>query len=293
MKSDELQAVKRLLTRTPRTYRTLQVHPLTPIVGAEVSGVNLAEPLSDEQLAEIRSAFLEHHVLVFRDQIITSADHKRFAAHFGELRPVNPPPESGDPYILEVQTSPEAQYVFGNGWHADGTADAEPSLGSMLYLTEVPEVGSGGDTLFANMHVAYELCSAPIRNLLDQLTAIHHGAKQFGNHPIPANYHPPVSEHPVVVQHPETGRKALFVNPAYTTHIPQLADDESRALLDLLFALIPNRPMLFCRVRWRPNTLVFWDNRCLQHNAIYDYYPLTRYGRRVAINGGVLKAGTA
>jgi taurine dioxygenase len=290
MKSDELQAIERLVMRTPRTYRTLQVHQITPIVGAEISGVNLAEPLSGEQLDEIKCAFLDHHVLVFRDQIITSADQKRFAGHFGELRPVNPPPDHGDPFILEVKTSPEAEYVFGNGWHADGTADAEPSLGSMLYITEVPEGGSGGDTLFANMHVAYELCSPLMRSLLEQLTAIHDGAQQFGNYPIPANYEPPVSEHPVVVQHPETGRKVLFVNPAYTSRIPQLADDESRSLLDMLFALIPNRPMLSCRIRWQPNTLVFWDNRCLQHNAIYDYRPLTRYGRRVAINGGVPKA---
>jgi taurine dioxygenase len=293
MKSDELQAIERLTTKSPRTYRTLEVAQITPIVGAEISGVNLAEPLSEEQLGEIKRAFLDHHVLVFRDQIITSADHKRFAGHFGELRPVNPPPDHGDPFILEVKTSAEAEYVFGNGWHADGTADAEPSLGSMLYLTEVPESGSGGDTLFANMHVAYELCSPLIRSLLDQLTAIHDGKQQFGNHPMPANYDPPLNEHPVVVQHPETGRKVLFVNPAYTSRIPQLSEDESRSLLDMLFALIPNRPMLTCRVQWRPNTLVFWDNRCLQHNAIYDYYPLTRYGRRVAINGGAPKACTA
>jgi taurine dioxygenase len=293
MKSDELQAIERLTTKSPRTYRTLEVAQITPIVGAEISGVNLAEPLSEEQLGEIKRAFLDHHVLVFRDQIITSADHKRFAGHFGELRPVNPPPDHGDPFILEVKTSAEAEYVFGNGWHADGTADAEPSLGSMLYLTEVPESGSGGDTLFANMHVAYELCSPLIRSLLDQLTAIHDGKQQFGNHPMPANYDPPLNEHPVVVQHPETGRKVLFVNPAYTSRIPQLSEDESRSLLDMLFALIPNRPMLTCRVQWRPNTLVFWDNRCLQHNAIYDYYPLTRYGRRVAINGSTPKACTA
>ena len=293
MRSDELQAIEQLATRPPRNYRTVRVDQITPIVGAEISGVNLAEPLSEEQLSEIKQAFLDHHVLVFREQIITPPDHKRFAGYFGELRPVNPPPEDGDPFVLEVKTSAEAEYVFGNGWHADGTADAEPSLGSMLYITEVPEGGSGGDTLFANMHVAYELCSPLIRSLLDQLTAVHDGKQQFGRHPIPANYDPPLNEHPVVVQHPETGRKVLFVNPAYTSHIPQLSDDESRALLDMLFALIPNHPVLTCRVRWRPNTLVFWDNRCLQHNAIYDYYPLTRYGLRVAINGGPPKACNA
>ncbi len=290
MKSDELQAIERLATRPPRTYRTLEVDPLTPIIGAEISGVDLAEPLSEERLTEIKRAFLDHHVLVFRDQIITPADQKRFAAHFGELRPVNPPPEHGDPVVLDIETAAESAYAAGDGWHADGTADAEPSLGSMLYITEVPQGGAGGDTLFANMHVAYELCSPLIRSLLDQLTAVHDGTLQFRNYPKPATYDPPVSEHPVIVQHPETGRKLLFVNPGYTSHIPQLSHDESRALLDLLFALVPNHPILSCRVRWRPNTLVFWDNRCVQHRAIYDYYPLTRYGRRVAINGGPPKA---
>lgn len=223
-------------------------------------------------------------MLVFRDQIITSVDHKRFAGHFGSLRPVNPPPEDGDPFVLEISTSAQAPNVAGNGWHADGTADAEPSLGSMLYITDVPRGGAGGDTMFANMHLAHELCSPLIRNLLEQLTDVHDRAQAFRSYPIPAGYEPPSSEHPVVVQHPETNRKILFVNPAYTSHIPQLSRDESRALLDMLFALVPNNPMLCCRVRWHPNTLVFWDNRCVQHHAVYDYYPLTRYGRRIAIN---------
>lgn len=290
MKRDELQAIERLTTRPATTYRTLEVDPITPIIGAEISGIDLAERLTEEQLTEIKCAFLDHHVLVFREQIITSTDHKRFAGHFGELRPVNPPPEHGDPFILEIKTSAEAAYVAGGGWHADGTADAEPSLGSMLYLTEVPAGGAGGDTLFANMHVAYELCSPLVRRLLDQLTAMHDGSQQFGDRPIPAGYTPTISEHPIVAQHPETGRKLLFVNPAYTSHIPQLSQDESRALLDMLFALVANRPALTCRVRWQPNTLVFWDNRCVQHHAIYDYYPFTRYGRRVAINGSAPKA---
>ncbi|WP_020658811.1 TauD/TfdA dioxygenase family protein [Amycolatopsis benzoatilytica] len=289
MEQYELDAIKRITTRPARDYRTLAVRGLTPVIGAEVTGLDLTRELTEDQLAELKTAFLDHHVLVFRDQDISVEDHKRLAACFGELRPVNPPPEHGDPYVLEVATAPESANVFGNGWHADGTADAEPSLGSMLHITRMPEPGSGGDTLFANMHLAYDMLSPKLKELLAGLTAIHDGAHAFRGHRIPDGYLPPVSEHPVVVRHPETDQPLLYVNPAYTSRIPQLSADESQAVLDLLFSVVPNRPMLACRVRWAPNTLVFWDNRCVQHHATYDYYPHTRFGHRVAINGGPLK----
>ncbi|MEV7425064.1 MULTISPECIES: TauD/TfdA dioxygenase family protein [unclassified Streptomyces] len=288
MEPYELDALKAITTRPPRDYREISVAPVTPVIGAEVSGVDLAR-ITDTQLAEIGTAFLDHHVLVFRDQEITVDDHKRFAGHFGDLRPVNPPPE-GDPYVLEIRTSPAAGNVAGNAWHADGTADAEPSLGSMLYITETPEGDSGGDTLFANMHLAYEMLSPTMRGLLDGLTGIHDGKHSFRGYTVPPNYEIPVNEHPVVVRHPETGRPILYVNQAYTARIPQLSEDESDALLRMLFTVVAQRPMLTCRVRWTPRTLVFWDNRCVQHHATYDYYPHTRYGRRIAINGGPLKA---
>ena len=289
MEQYELDALEALTNRPPREYREISVAPLTPVIGAEVSGVALGR-LSERQLAEVRTAFLDHHVLVFRDQEISVEEHKRFAGHFGELRPVNPPPPTGDPYVLEIRTTPGAQYVAGNAWHADGTADAEPSLGSMLHISETPEGGSGGDTLFANMHLAYEMLSPTWRALLDGLTAVHDGEQSFQGYPVPSNYTIPVNVHPLVVRHPETGRPVLYVNKSYTSRIPQLSADESRAVLDMLFSLVTERPLLSCRVRWAPNTLVFWDNRCVQHHATYDYYPLTRYGRRVAINGGPLKA---
>ncbi|MER7754875.1 TauD/TfdA family dioxygenase [Kitasatospora sp. NPDC097643] len=289
MEQYELDAVKQLTTRPARKYRTIEVKSLTPVIGAEVTGLDLSQGLPDDQLAELKAAFLDHHVLVLRDQIITPEDHKRLAAHFGELRPVNPPPVDADPYILEISTSPESENVAGNGWHADGTADAEPSLGSMLYITRTPEGGSGGDTLFANMHLAYEMLSPTMRGLLDGLTAVHDGRIALQGYTPPADYVIPKSEHPLVVRHPETDRKLLYVNPAYTARIPQLSAEESRALLDLLFKVVSERPLLQCRVRWTPNTLVFWDNRCVQHHATYDYHPLTRYGQRVAINGGPLK----
>jgi taurine dioxygenase len=289
MEQYELDAVESITARPRREYHTIEVSTITPVIGAEISGVDLSQELPDEQLSEVKRAFLDHHVLVFRDQHITQEDHKRFAGHFGPLRPVNPPPPSGDPYVLEISTPPAAENVAGNGWHADGTADLEPSLGSMLHITQVPEGGSGGDTLFANMHLAYEMLSPAMRSLLDGMTAVHDGLIAFQGHTPPPGYDIPKSEHPLVVRHPETDRKLLYVNKAYTGRIPQLSPDESRAVLDMLFDVISQRPMLTCRVRWAPHTLVFWDNRCVQHHATYDYYPFSRYGRRVAIDGGPLK----
>ncbi|MEU0806918.1 TauD/TfdA family dioxygenase [Streptomyces sp. NPDC005970] len=289
MEDYELDAIKRITTRPRAEYRTIEVAPITPVIGAEVSGLDLTQELAEEQLAEVRRAFLDHHVLVFRRQDIGVDDHKRFAGHFGEPRPVNPPPPEGDPYVLEIRTSAEASNVAGNGWHADGTADAEPSLGSMLHITRTPEPGCGGDTLFANMYLAYDMLSPALRGLLDGLTAVHDGGLSLRGYPLPPDYVVPKSEHPLVVRHPETDRRVLYVNPAYTDRIPQLSADESRAVLDLLFKVVAERPLLSCRVRWAPGTLVFWDNRCVQHHATYDYYPHTRYGRRVAINGGPLK----
>jgi taurine dioxygenase len=175
--------------------------------------------------------------------------------------------------------------VAGEDWHTDGTADAEPSLGSMLYVTRTPEIGCGGDTLWANMHLAYEMLSPAMKTFLDGLTAIHDGLIPWKGYPPPPEYVVPKSEHPVVVRHPETGRKLLFVNAGFTSSIVQLSEHESRQLLDLLFDHVAREPMLSCRIRWTPNTLVFCDNRCTQHHAVWDYYPHSRYGQRVSING--------
>lgn len=281
-----LDAVERIATRPQPDYTAIKVAPLTPVIGAEISGVDLSRELSERQLAEIKQAFLAHHVLVFRDQQLTGEDHKRFANHFGELRRLPLADlDGGDPAILEVAASKNSRFVAGEDWHTDGTADAEPSLGSMLYVTRTPEIGCGGDTLFANMHLAYELLSPPMKALLDGLTAIHDGLIPWQGYTPPPEYVIPKNEHPVVVRHPDTGRKLLFVNAGFTSHIVQLARSESRALLDMLFERVAHEPILHCRVRWTPNTLVFWDNRCTQHHAVWDYYPHSRYGQRVSING--------
>ncbi len=281
-----LEAIERIAAATRPAYETIAVAPLTPIIGAEVAGVDLSRPLGDQQLDELRRAFLAHHVLVFRDQVLTPEDHKRFARCFGPLRRVPLADlDGGDPEILELKASKASRFVAGEAWHADGTADAEPSLGSLLYVTQTPEIGSGGDTLFANMHLAYDMLSPPMKQLLDGMTAVHDGLIPWQGHVPPPELTIPKNEHPVVARHPETGRKLLFVNSGFTSHIVQLARAESRAVLDMLLRLVESEPILTCRVRWQPDTLVFWDNRCVQHHAVWDYYPFARYGQRVTVNG--------
>jgi taurine dioxygenase len=280
-----LDADRIINDRPPQDYATIKVAPLTPVIGAEVTGVDLAGELPAEQLSEVKRAFLAHHVLVFRDQKLNAEQHKRFASYFGELRQRQLADlDGGDPAVLEVSADENSQFVSGEDWHTDGTADAEPSLGSMLYVTRTPEIGSGGDTLFASMHMAYEVLSPPMKEFLSGLTAIHDGLIPWQGYAPPPEYVVPKSEHPVIVRHPDTGRKLLFVNAGFTSHIVQLSREESRAVLDLLFDLVKS-PILSCRVRWTPGTLVFWDNRCTQHHAVWDYFPYSRYGERVTING--------
>ncbi|MEU6171900.1 TauD/TfdA family dioxygenase [Streptantibioticus parmotrematis] len=287
MEQFALDAIERVTTRPAVDCSAIRVDPLTPVIGAEVSGLDLTKELTLDQVDEVRRAFLAHHVLVFRDQALTDEDHKRFAALFGPLHLVAAPVDGSDPYILEISAGKESRAIAGNGWHADGTADTEPSLGSMLHITRVPEAGSGGDTMFANMHLAYDMLSPAMKTFLEGLTAVHDGAlpwRNAGQTP-PENYEVPCNEHPVVVRHPDTGRKLLFVNQPYTSHIAQLSRTESDAVLAMLYDHIERTPLLHCRVRWQPGTLVFWDNRCVQHHAIWDYYPHSRYGRRIAIDG--------
>ncbi|HXQ46042.1 MAG TPA: TauD/TfdA family dioxygenase [Caulobacteraceae bacterium] len=287
MHREALDAVEALVNARREPYETIHVRPLTPVIGAEIEGVDLAAELSNQQFSEVHRALLEHHVIVFRDQQLGAEDHKRFARRFGRLH-VHPlqAQRGGDVERLVVKASKSSKYVAGESWHSDVTCDAEPPMGSLLYLHQTPEIGMGGDTLFANMHLALEMLSAPMRAFLETLTAVHDGAipwvQGYGYRP---NEDFQKNEHPVVVRHPETGRQLLYVNRGFTSHIPQLARFESAALLEMLYRHIETQPALTCRVRWTPNTLVFWDNRCTQHQAIWDYYPLDRSGHRVSIIG--------
>jgi taurine dioxygenase len=279
-------------------YETISVAPLNPVIGAEIGGVDLSRPLANDQLKEIRRASLDYHVLVFRDQQLGPEDHKRFARHFGTLH-VHPYHAKGaapdhaaigetapDPEILVVKADQNSRFVAGEEWHTDVTCDEKPPMGSMLYLTTTPEIG-GGDTAFASTVRDYDALSPTMKAFVDGLTAVHDGAKPYtggyGKEAPPGGW--PRNTHPVVTRIPETGRKALYVNRGFTTRINDLSRGESDAVLEMLWRHVETHLEFQCRVRWTPNTLVFWDNRCTQHHAVWDYYPYSRYGQRVSIVG--------
>jgi taurine dioxygenase len=285
-KPDHVPAPERDLT-----YEHFELRTLTPHIGAEVHGLDLTQPLDDAQRKELRRAWLDWMVLVFPDQQLEPAQHKALGQAFGELH-VHPQLRGADlehPEILPVVTNEHSPFTPGDGWHSDVTCDPIPPLGSMLYIRECPAVG-GGDTLYADMYMAYELLSDKMKRFLEGLTAIHDGAGPYKEQRelglgIEDPEGDPKSEHPVVVRHPETGRKLLYVNSGFTTKIVGLSSAESRAVLDMLFRHVEANPKICCRVHWSPNTLTFWDNRCTQHHAIWDYYPHRRVGGRVSILG--------
>lgn len=281
--------------------RTIRIRPLTPVIGAEIEGVDLSKPLSSEQFDEIRATFNAYHVICFRDQQLTREDHKRFARMFGRLHvhpyhaknasPVHaitaPGQKPSDPEILVVKADANSRFVAGEEWHTDVSCDEEPPLGSMLYITTTPESG-GGDTCFLSTVRAYEALSPKMKEFVEGLTAVHDGAKPYtggyGTKPPEGGW--PKTTHPVVIRHPDTGKRALFVNRGFTTRINELTAKESDAFLELLYRHIEGHVEFQCRVRWTPNTLTFWDNRVTQHHSVWDYYPNIRYGERVSILGG-------
>ncbi|MEZ5560251.1 MAG: TauD/TfdA family dioxygenase [Pseudomonadales bacterium] len=274
-------------------YEHICLRPLTPHLGAEVFGVDLAN-LDAATLAEIHRAFLEYMVLVFRGQNLTQAQHKAFGRHFGALH-VHPSVRHlgarGDPELFTIHTTPESRFSNGEAWHSDVSCEPVPPLASILYVRELPGP-SGGDTLFANMYAAFESLSPPMQQLLAELDAVHDGRKDlaaYGYHLKPDQTYP-CATHPVVVRHPETGRRLLFVNSSFTSHIVGVSRAESDALLGLLFNHIEAEPRCQCRVRWEPGTVTLWDNRCTQHHAVWDYHPHTRHAERVTVAGHVAPA---
>lgn len=268
-------------------YLRITPVPLSPTVGAEIGGVDLAQPLDDETFAEVHRALLAYKVIFFRDQQITTEQHLAFARRFGELE-VHPfaPQKPGHPEVLVLEKNAD----FGgyeNIWHSDVTWRLQPSLGSVLRAVEVPPVG--GDTLFCDMYAAFEGLDDAVRTRIDGLRAVHDFTQTFGRALSPEQLAEkqkefPAAEHPVVRTHPETGRKALYVNAAFTSHVVGLPRDESRALLDLLYrqATVPEYQ---CRFRWRPGSIAVWDNRAVQHYAASDYFPQRRVMERVTIIG--------
>ena len=276
-----------------RDYDSFRIRTLTPHLGAEVDGLDLSQPLNDSEIADVRKAWADWGVLVFRNQILDREAHKAFGRYFGELHvhPMNYA-RNQDPEILIIKTDANSPYTAGDAWHTDVTCDEFPPKASALYITETPE-GGGGDTLYADMYLAYEMLSPAMQTFLEGLTAVHDGALPYvGSYkstPPEGGY--PRNEHPVIAVHPVTGRKALYVNSGFTSHIKGLTRRESKAILGALFELIATTPRLLARVEWKPNTLTLWDNRCTQHHAVWDYHPNSRYGERVSVLADKRPAG--
>lgn len=268
-------------------YETIAVDKLTPVIGAEIGGVDLSQPLSNRQMSEVHRALAENVVIFFRDQQMTPEQHLAFGRNFGELHTHPAAPHApGHPELMIIRADKDSPRANGEGWHSDVSCDPEPPMGSILYIRTCPP--RGGDTLFASMYAAYEALSDRMKAYLDGLTAVHDGEPvyrgMYANLGVADKPSYPRAEHPVVRTHPVTGRKALYVNRGFTTRILGIPRDESDGILRYLWDHAEN-PLFQCRFRWRENSVAFWDNRCAQHRAMWDYWPHTRAGFRVTIKG--------
>ncbi|NIJ40551.1 taurine dioxygenase [Parvibaculum indicum] len=277
-----------------RSYKTIEVKPIAGALGAEIEGVDLSAALSNEQFDDIHQAFLDHLVIFFREQNLTPEKHKEFGRRFGTLN-IHPYVKGmdGHPEIMRIVKEPEDKLNFGGGWHSDMSFLEEPALGSILYAKDVPPYG--GDTLWANQYLAYETLSDGMKTTLAGLKAVHTAKAEYGREGHSAHKRKgmevnraegdvPGYEHPVVRTHPETGRKGLYVNPAFTERFVGWTRRESQPLLQFLYEHCTQEPFT-CRFRWTKGALAFWDNRCTQHFALNDYHGHRREMERVTVNG--------
>jgi taurine dioxygenase len=273
--------------------QSLSIRRTSGALGAEIAGVDLSQELPEETIAAIRQALVEHQVIFFRDQELTPAQQVAFARRFG---PLNGHPfvkgMEGQPEVMEIIKEPSDRINFGGGWHSDMSFLERPSIGSILYAVEIPEYG--GDTLFASQAAAFEALSPGLQKTLEGLSAVHSASREYSaqGHSAQKRGSMQVAEadgyvgeyvHPMVLVHPETGRKALYVNPAFTLRIEGWKTRESKALLDFLFE--HSRYEAFTtRFAWRKGSVAFWDNRSVWHFALNDYPGQRRHMRRVTVD---------
>jgi alpha-ketoglutarate-dependent sulfate ester dioxygenase len=292
------------MAANPAIAPTVTIEPATSVIGAFVDGVDLRQPLDAGTVQALRDALVRWKVLFFRGQPISRDEHVRFGEYFGEITPAHPIQASleGRPEIYAVDTR-EERVTFGHGtrrppfappritragWHTDITFVANPAMASILRGMVVPD--HGGDTLWTNLVAAYEDLSAPIRDLVDGLQAVHRwygrdGKTRDGYDP---SGPPPAAVHPVVRVHPESGERALFVNPVFTRYLVGLSDEESNQILELLYRQIA-RPEFTVRFRWEPESIAFWDNRSTAHLGPVDLASIEvdRRVERITIAGDI------
>jgi alpha-ketoglutarate-dependent taurine dioxygenase len=288
-------------TMTTATSVQLDIAPLSGTIGAEIRNVDLHRPLDPETQGAIRQALLDYKVIFFPGQHLRPEEHKDFASHFGEITVAHPviPGLEEHREVFEIDYTKARNLVGGRGsqynerekWHTDVTFVETPPLGSILNAIVIP--AAGGDTLWADTQAAYEGLSAPLRALVDGLTAVHDGTRSFGKllQTVGKGEWDGESftelvqvEHPVVRTHPETGRRNLFVNPGFTIRIKELTVRESDALLQYLYQHMTT-PEYVVRFRWEEGDLGFWDNRTTMHYAVGDYGDAHRVIQRVTLRG--------
>lgn len=279
-----LEVEKELAELRPR------LEHLSPTIGSIVHGVDLSKSLSGARTAALRRLLLERKAIFFRDQALTPEQHIDFTKKFGDLE-IHPfsAPKEGYPELLAINHGKNS--VGGeNVFHSDVTWRQQPSLGSVLYAREVPK--TGGDTLFVDMYAAYHAIPQTMAQVEDGTAQHdwHHFRNAQKREGVPDKQiasmqkQYPAQSHPVVRTHPETGRKALYVNPAFTTHIEGLPDEEQFSVLTQLYDLA-KVPEFACRFHWENGSVAFWDNRCTQHYATSDYFPDRRVMDRATIIG--------
>ena len=270
-------------------YETIRVTPVTRVIGVEVEGVDMTRLVPAPQIEELGQALANHNVLFFRDQPeLTPAQQIDFAKNFGPLH-MHPAAAKEDehPELFVIHTHGESFVNNGADWHTDVSCDEEPPLGTLLQIHRTP--GSGGDTLFANMYAAYDALSDKLKAFLQDCTALHESEHAYRGRYADKGVDDtgktfPTAVQPVVRTHPVSGRQALYVNETFTSKIGDMEREESDALLTFLFQHM-KRPEFQVRYQWRENSIAFWDNRCTQHLAMWDYWPDERYGHRVTIKG--------
>jgi alpha-ketoglutarate-dependent taurine dioxygenase len=266
----------------------LDIRPLSPIIGAEVHGVDLAAELDEPTIAGIRAALNTHHVIFFRGQHLTPERQEAFAARFGQVTEGHPviPALEGNSKVLAIDSREDR----ANWWHTDVTFLETPAMASLLYMVEAPAVG--GDTMWSSLQDAYDGLAEPVREMCDKLIAIHFDpwfaaeVDERGGYDWNGERKPKLlpALHPVVRTHPETGRNGLFVNSHFTQTLLGLSKLESNALLEMLYHHC-ERPEYTCRFHWESGSVAFWDNRATLHYAIDDYGQAVRLAHRVTLRG--------